>query len=94
MTLQERSKKYIEMTREALVLVKISPSKESFLSKAATDFIEMCNNYLKDATFFYDKGDFENSLAASSYAYAWLDAGVRLGILSADGDYKRFTQYS
>ncbi|MCL5408257.1 MAG: DUF357 domain-containing protein [Candidatus Thermoplasmatota archaeon] len=94
MTIQERCKKYLEMTSEALRLVKISPSKESFLNKVATDFIEMCNNYLKDATFFYEKGDYENSLAASSYAYAWLDAGVRLGILSATGDYKRFTQYS
>jgi hypothetical protein len=94
MTLQERCTKYIEMTRNALTLVKIAPSRESFLNKAATDFIEMCNNYLKDATFFYDKGDYENALAASSYAYAWLDAGVRLGILTAEGDYKRFTQYS
>jgi hypothetical protein len=82
------------MTSDALKLVKIAPSKESFLSKAATDFMDMCSNYLNDATFFYEKGDFENSLAASSYAYAWLDAGVRLGILSASGDYKRFTQYS
>lgn len=94
MTIEDRCKKYLDMTREALSLVKISPSKESFLSKAATDFVDMCNNYLKDANFFYEKGDFENSLAASSYAYAWLDAGVRLGILSAIGDYKRFTQYS
>jgi hypothetical protein len=94
MTIENRCKKYLDMTREALSLVKVSPSKESFLSKAATDFVDMCNNYLNDANFFYEKGDFENSLAASSYAYAWLDAGVRLGILSATGDYKRFTQYS
>ncbi len=94
MTLEERCKKYLDITKEALTLVKVSPSKESFLNRAANDFIDMCKNYLKDATYFYDKGDFENSLAASSYAYAWLDAGVRLGILSASGDYKRFTQYS
>ena len=94
MTLEERCKKYLDITKEALTLVKVSPSKESFLNTAANDFIDMCKNYLKDATYFYDKGDFENSLAASSYAYAWLDAGVRLGILSASGDYKRFTQYS
>ncbi|MGC8562950.1 MAG: DUF357 domain-containing protein [Thermoplasmata archaeon] len=94
MTIQERCKRYLDMTKEALEHVKISPSKESFLNKAANDFIDMCNNYLNDATYFYEKGDFENSLAASSYAYAWLDAGVRLGILNASGDYKRFTQYS
>ncbi|MCW6158822.1 MAG: DUF357 domain-containing protein [Thermoplasmatales archaeon] len=94
MTLEERCKKYLDITKEALTLVKVSPPKESFLTGAANDFIDMCKNYLKDATYFYDKGDFENSLAASSYAYAWLDAGVRLGILSASGDYKRFTQYS
>ncbi|MCL4334036.1 MAG: DUF357 domain-containing protein [Candidatus Thermoplasmatota archaeon] len=94
MTLEERCSRYIKMTNEALALVKVAPSKESFLSKAAEDFIDMCKNYLKDASFFFQKGDYENSLAACSYAYAWLDAGVRLGILRADGDYKRFTQYS
>lgn len=94
MTLQERSKRYLDMTREALSLVKVSPASESFLARAATDFIEMCNNYLKDSAYFYEEGEFDNSLAASSYAYAWLDAGVRLGILEAAGDYKRFTQYS
>lgn len=94
MTLRERSKKYIEMTTEAIELVDIVPPKESFLSGAGKDFVEMCENYLKDARFFFDRGDFENSLAASSYAYAWLDAGVRLGILRASGDYRRFTQYS
>ncbi len=94
MNLQERCRKYIEMTDEALKLVKVAPAKESFLSRAASDFLEMCTNYLKDAKFFYEKGDFENSIAASSYAYAWLDSGVRLGILNASGDYRRFTQYS
>jgi len=54
----------------------------------------MCRNYLNDSKYFFERGDYENSLAASSYAYAWLDAGVRIGILYAPGDYKRFTQYS
>jgi hypothetical protein len=94
MTLEDRCRKYIEMTEMALNTVKIAPSGESLLSRAAIDFIEMCKNYLKDAKYFFEKGDYENSLAASSYAYAWLDAGVRIGILSATGDYKRFTQYS
>lgn len=94
MTIEDRCKKYIQKAKEALSLVEIASPKESFLSTAAKDFKEMCENYVKDASFFYEKGDFENSLAASSYAYAWLDAGVRLGILKASNDYVRFTQYS
>ncbi len=94
MTLEERAKKYIEMTEKALEIVKIAPSQESLFYKGATDFMNMCKDYLEDSKYFFQKGDFENSLASSSYAYAWLDAGVRLGLLSAPGDYKRFTQYS
>ncbi|MGC8645338.1 MAG: DUF357 domain-containing protein [Thermoplasmata archaeon] len=94
MTLQEKCRKYIEKGNNALKDVRISVPKESFLWKAAQDFIEMCQNYLRDASFFYEREDYENALAASSYAYAWLDAGVRIGILEARGDYARFTQYS
>ncbi|MEM0141150.1 MAG: DUF357 domain-containing protein [Thermoplasmatales archaeon] len=92
--LEAKCREYIERGNNALERVKISVPEESFLWKAAHDFIEMCKNYLSDASFFYNKGDFENSLAASSYAYAWLDAGVRIGLLEAKGDYVRFTQYS
>ncbi|MEM0128367.1 MAG: DUF357 domain-containing protein [Thermoplasmatales archaeon] len=92
--LESKCREYIERGREALQLVRISVPKESFLWKAAEDFMEMCRNYLRDAAYFYDKGNFEESLAASAYAYAWLDAGVRLGLLEAKGDYVRFTQYS
>lgn len=94
MTIEERCRKYIEMAETALTTVRIAPASQSFFFKASTDFIEMCRNYLKDAKYFFEKGDYENSLAASSYAYAWLDAGVRLGLLNASGDYVKFTQYS
>lgn len=94
MILEDRARRYIEMTENALRIVKVAPSEESLLYKGGKDFIEMCRNYLNDSKYFFEKGDYENSLAASSYAYAWLDAGVRIGILSAPGDYKRFTQYS
>lgn len=94
MTLKDRSKKYIDMTVTALETVKIAPPSQSFLSNAGKDFLDMCNNYLRDAKYFFEKADYENALAASSYAYAWLDAGVRLGILNASRDYVRFTQYS
>ncbi len=94
MTIEERCKKYISMTERALELVKVSVPNESFLSSGARDFLEMCMNYLADSKYFFSKKDYENSLAASSYAYAWLDAGVRLGLLAAPNDYVRFTQYS
>lgn len=94
MTIKKRCEKYVQMTQNALSVVKISVPQESFFHSVAEDFIQMCENYLKDSIHFLKKQDYENSLAASSYAYAWLDAGVRLGILEAAGDYVRFTQYS
>ncbi len=94
MSLRERCEKYVKMAQTALSIVEISVPAESFLHSAANDFMQMCRNYLSDSIHFLERGDYENSLAASSYAYAWLDAGVRLGILKAPGDYVRFTQYS
>ncbi len=91
--LEEKAKKYIEMAEEALKEVKNPFKENAYLNGAFVDIIGIASSYVSDAKYFYEKGDFENALAAASYAYGWIDEGVRLGILSVNEDYKRFTHY-
>jgi len=40
----------------------------------------MAHSYLEDGRHFRKHDDPVNALAAFSYGYGWLDAGVRLGL--------------
>jgi hypothetical protein len=52
----------------------------------------MATAYLDDGRHFRDDDDPVNALAAFSYGYGWLDAAVRLGLLSVpDEDRHLFT---
>ncbi len=85
--------KYLELTREALQRVRPAAPRRSFLAGAADDYLAMAKAYLTDAEHFAETGDLERALAAASYAHAWLDAGVRLGILDGGNDDARFTLF-
>lgn len=89
-TLLER---YLALTRDALNRVTPAAPERSFLRGASDDFLTMARSYLSDAEHFSESGDKERALAAASYAHAWLDAGVRLGILEGGGDDQRFTLF-
>jgi len=85
---KEKLKKYLEVTSNALEIVKksIIKGKENY----AKEIINMASNYLSDAKYFEKKGDFVNAFAALNYAHGWLDAGVRLEIFDVK-DSKLFT---
>lgn len=85
---EEKLKKYREITKRALEEIKnnIIKGKERY----AKEIIEMVDNYLNDAEYFYLKKDFVNSFAALNYAYGWIDSGVRLDIFNVK-DNKLFT---
>jgi hypothetical protein len=51
----------------------------------------MARAYLQDAEHFAAQGDAVTAFAAVNYAHAWLDAGVRLGLLDGQGDDVLFT---
>ncbi|MGI0131610.1 MAG: DUF357 domain-containing protein [Thermoplasmata archaeon] len=85
--------KYLRLTAEALERVTVAPPQNSFLVGASEDFLGMARAYLADARHFREQGDLERALAAASYAHAWLDAGVRLGLLDGGGDNVRFTPF-
>ncbi len=91
--IQEKAKKYLELASLALSEIENPFEENSLLNLAYADIIKMVEAYVNDAKYFYEKGDYENSLAASSYAYGWIDEGVRLGLLKVKTDYKRFTHF-
>jgi uncharacterized protein len=86
------SKKYKELLTNALKIIKINIENDSFLKEIANDYLSMAKNYLKDGEFLEEKGDFPRALASYSYAYGWIDAGVRIGLFyGVDRD--KFTLY-
>lgn len=85
--------KYLSLQEEAMRKLSIHLPKSSFLEGAAKDFFEMINNYIKDSLYFFESGDYVRSFAAINYAYGWIDAGVRIGLLDGDEDHRLFTIY-
>lgn len=81
---EEKIKKYFDLTGRAFEIVKknIIKGKE----KEAKEIIEMVENYLSDANFFFKKNDFVNCFAALNYAHGWIDCGVRIGIFNVNDD--------
>jgi uncharacterized protein len=77
---KEYAMKYREILEKALNIIKINIENESFLKDVAENYLSMSQNYLKDGIHFQEKEDYPRALAAFSYAYGWIDAGVRLGL--------------
>ncbi len=90
---KEMAEHYEKLTGKALKKVRIAVPKQSFLFGIASDFLEMARNYHSDAVYFKKKKEYATSLAAFSYAHAWLDAGARMGFFETKGDYVLFTQF-
>jgi len=80
--------KYFKLTKTALKVAKKSIIKGK--EKSAKEIIEMVKNYLSDAKYFENKGNFVDAFAALNYAHGWIDAGVRLDIFDVK-DNKLFT---
>lgn len=91
--LKSKAEKYISLEEEAWLKVRIAVPENSSLHGIAEDFLRMAHDYFEDAKSFYSKGDLVNSVAAASYSYGWLDAGVRMGILEGSGDHRLFIHY-
>ena len=88
---EEKLNKYFEISEMALKKVKESPENLNITDATRKDFIDMVENYLKDAGHFKEKGDLINAFAALNYAHGWLDAGARIGIFDVH-DSTLFTQ--
>ena len=84
--------KYKGLLEKALLTIKENIKNESFLKDMAKNYLEMAKNYLEDGKVLEEKGDYVRALASYSYAYGWIDAGVRIGLFYGV-DRKLFTLY-
>jgi uncharacterized protein len=82
---------YLGRTERALAKVTVAPPAKSHLRRTAEDMLAMARAYHADARHFADRGDAVTAFAAVSYAHAWLDIGVRLGLLDGQDDDVLFT---
>ncbi len=79
--LETKVRRYIELTGKALENVDVVSSPDTVMGRFGREMVDMARRYWEDSKYFLEKGDFTTALAAVSYAHAWLDIGVRLGIL-------------
>lgn len=86
------TKKYRELLEKALDTIKINIENESFLKDMARNYQEMAKNYLEDGKVLEKKKDYIRALASYSYAYGWIDSGVRIGLFYGT-DRNLFTLY-
>lgn len=77
MKIEEKYEKYLKMTEKALDKVKVKEEK-------GEELVKLAKCYFDDAKHFKEKGDLVNAFAAVNYAHAFLDAGVRIGVLEGN----------
>ncbi|MED5485078.1 MAG: DUF357 domain-containing protein [Candidatus Thermoplasmatota archaeon] len=65
--------------------------KDSEDEEKLNSMLKMALDYLNDAKYFLDKGDLLRAYGAINYSHAWIDAGVRIGLLDGHGDDVLFT---
>ncbi|MEF8857021.1 MAG: DUF357 domain-containing protein [Haloplanus sp.] len=89
--LQEKTDRYERMLADALDAATVCPPADTPLGVAAEECREMAASYLDDGRHFRDADDTVNALAAFSYGYGWLDAGVRMGLFAVPEETDLFT---
>ncbi len=83
--------RYHTITKQALEKIGVKARKGTREHAIAMDYLSMAKNYFNDAAHFEKTGELLLALAAFSYAHAWMDAGVRAGILDGKEDDRLFT---
>ncbi|DAC20964.1 MAG TPA: DUF357 domain-containing protein [Candidatus Poseidoniales archaeon] len=87
----ERIENYLDITRRARAkATPIHPEGSKEASQLAI-MMRMADDYASDAQHFLKIGDYVRAFGAINYAHAWIDAGVKLGLLDGHGDDVLFT---
>jgi hypothetical protein len=89
--LSEKTARYERMLTDALAAAEPAVPAGTPLGEAAAECAEMVESYLDDGRHFRTDDDLVNALASFSYAYGWLDCGVRLGLFDVPDGTDLFT---
>ena len=87
----EKTDRYEGMFADALAEAEVAVPPSTPLGGAADEIREMALSYLEDGRHFRENDDPVNALAAFSYGYGWLDAGVRIGLFDIPDETHLFT---
>ena len=88
--LAEKATRYVAMLENALGSAVPAPDVASPLHAAALAVLAVADALAGPSAALLACGALEASLSASSYAYGWLDAGVRAGLVGIAGDRSLF----
>lgn len=89
--LHEKTHRYRRMLRSALGMVEAAPDLASPLHGGSGEFHAVAGSWYMEGVGCFEAGDYAGALARLSYGYAWLDAGVRAGLLRVTGERDLFT---
>ncbi len=89
--LHEKTHRYQRMLCQALAMVEPAPDESSPIHAGSEDFHVVARSWYMVGLECLEAGDFAGSLARLSYGYAWLDAGIRAGLLRVTGERGLFT---
>ena len=88
---EEKIEHYLYLTSRARQKATLIPGLgEDDLSRIKI-MLRMADDYYSDAKYFKDQGDYVRAFGAINYAHAWIDAGVKIGLLDGHGDDVLFT---
>ena len=89
--LSEKTFRYERMLSSALVSVCINSEPELPLYPAGTELCRISHQHCHEGTTEIAHSNLADGLALLSYAYGWIDAGVRIGILRVEKNHDLFT---
>lgn len=89
--LHEKTFRYQRMLTGALSSVSINSEPGLPLHRGATEICRTAHRYFSDGNDEIARGHLADGLALLSYAYGWLDAGVRTGLLKVEKNPDLFT---
>ena len=87
----ERVLKYLDITRRARAKATPLHGEDTPEAVQLSVMLRMADDYASDAQHFLNIGDRVRAFGAINYAHAWIDAGVKLGLLDGHGDDVLFT---
>lgn len=89
--LDEKRSRYQQMFSSALASIESAPDESSPMSGVSEEIRNRGVLWLRTGDVTFSEGGVESALAALSYGYGWLDAGIRAGLYRITGNRHLFT---
>ena len=88
---EEKIEHYLDLTSRARQKATLIPGLGEDDMSRIKIMLRMADDYYSDAKYFKNQGDYVRAFGAINYAHAWIDAGVKIGLLDGHGDDVLFT---